>query len=56
MATKKQNRRHVVRRARRALNNNLNTISNLSQHKANNIRYGDGLSKRDLRETYKDEK
>ena len=48
MATKKQNRRHVVRRVRQALNSTTEGPTKVSGRKLNGIGFGTGLGKGDL--------
>lgn len=55
MATKKQNRRYIVRKIRRILNQNLDVLTKTSGHFLNGIGYGSGLSKKHLRDNSRDE-
>lgn len=50
MATKKQNRRHAVRRARRILNKAVDFVTKVSGRKLNAIRYGAGLGRSAVRD------
>lgn len=50
MATKKENRREQVRRARHVLNRNFEAGYDMSGHRINQMRYGDGLNRTNLRE------
>lgn len=50
MATKKQNRRHTIRKIRRVLNRCLDVLTKASGHKLNQLGYGSGLSKKHLRD------
>ena len=49
MATKKKNRRHIVRKARRALNAGADVGSQISGRRLHKRGYGMGLGRRDAR-------
>jgi len=51
MATKKQNRRYIVRATRRRLNRALDFFRGISGRRINQAHYGAGINRRDLRET-----
>lgn len=50
MATKKQNRRHVIRQVRRALNRSIDFFKQVGGSKLNKYGYGAGVTQKNVRE------
>lgn len=55
MATKKQNKRHIARRVRRALNKTMNFFRNVSGRRAHMHGYGMGLASSDMKTRERDD-